>query len=300
MSDQNTTQTQAPAVAQKSLDDTKKGTSLKNIIAKFAPEGIDPQTYYTLISNQIMGTDQRGNARPIEDMLFFLQTAKKLGLDPSLRQIYPVYRWDSRLGRERMIIQTGIDGFRLVAQRSQEYGGQDDAVYKVEELFNPITGETEKQLTATITVYKIVGNTRMPVPATARWNEYAQKAKDKQGKEYFIGMWASMPYNQLAKCAEALALRKAFPQDLSGVYVAEEMDKERGDIKSLDLPTPKAIADKKASKVQEADGSGKHGEGMGASGATGKEPEATPAPVLKKGEAVQTALKNFAEGSKKE
>lgn len=296
MSDQNT---QAP-VAQKSLDDTKKGTSLKNIIAKFAPEGIDPQTYYTLINNQIMGTDARGNARPIEDMLFFLQTAKKLGLDPSLRQIYPVYRWDSRLGRERMIIQTGIDGFRLVAQRSQEYGGQDDAVYKVEELYNPITGETEKQLTATITVYKIVGNTRMPVPATARWNEYAQKAKDKQGKEYFIGMWSSMPYNQLAKCAEALALRKAFPQDLSGVYVAEEMDKERGDIKNLDLPAPKSVEDKKKAKAEAQQSAKDEGTKEANPADQNQADKPAEAPKLEKGTAVQTALTNFSSGQKKE
>lgn len=295
MSDQNTQAPVAPKT--KSLDDTKKGTSLKNIIAKFAPEGIDPQTYYTLISTQIMGTDARGNARPVEDMLFFLQTAKKLGLDPSLRQIYPVYRWDSRLGRERMIIQTGIDGFRLVAQRSKEYGGQDDSQYRVEEIYNPITGESEKQLVATVTVYKIVGNTRMPVPASARWNEYAQKAKNKQGEEYYIGMWSSMPYNQLAKCAEALALRKAFPQDLSGVYVAEEMDRERGDIKNLDLPTPKSIADKKAKKEEaKADGA------VGEQGAvTHVEGSKSPEPAkqeLETGKAEQTLLSNFAEGKK--
>lgn len=269
---------------------SKKGVSLKNIIAQFAPEGIDADTYYQLISTNIMGTDARGNQRPVEDFLFYLQTAKKLGLDPTLRQIYPVYRWDSRLGRERMIIQTGIDGFRLVAQRSKEYGGQDDASYKVEEVFNPINGETKKQLIATVTVYKIVGNTRMPVSASARWDEYAQKAKNKNGEEYFTGMWATMPYNQLAKCAEALALRKAFPQDLSGIYVAEEMDKERGDIKSLDLPTPKSIAEKREAKAlqqPEEKAEEKPAE------------EPAKAPELKKGEAVQTALKNFADTNKK-
>lgn len=253
---------------------SKKGTSLKNIVASFAPEGIDPTTFYELISTQIMGVDARGNKRPVEDMLFFLNVAKKLSLDPSLKQIYPVYRWDSRLGRERMIIQTGIDGFRLVAQRSKQYGGQDDAVFKVEEVFNPVTGETNKQLVAVVTVYKVVGNTRMPVVASARWDEYAQKAKDKQGKEYFIGLWSSMPYNQLSKCAEALALRKGFPQDLSGLYIPEELDKERGDIKALDLPTPNSIEAKKEAKAEKA-----------------AEPEK--APELKTGEAKGKLLDNF-------
>ena len=272
--EQQPTTAQTTAVAKAP---TKKGVSLKNIVANFAPEGVDVETYYQLISTQVMGVDARGNARPAEDFLFYLTTAKKLGLDPSLRQIYPVYRWDGKLGRERMIIQTGIDGLRLVAQRSQQYGGQDDATFKVEEVFNPINGETVKQLVATVTVYKIVGDTRMPVTASARWHEYAQKAKRKDGGEYYMGMWESMPYNQLGKCAEALALRKGFPQDLSGIYIPEELDKDR-QIKGLDLPTPKAIAERKEAKEEAK-----------------KEPtEPAKAPEIVKGEAEKTLLKNFA------
>lgn len=266
---------QTPTTKAVAKQPTKKGVALKNLVASFAPEGIDADTYYTLISTQIMGVDARGNARPVEDMLFYLNVAKKLGLDPSLKQIYPVYRWDSRLGRERMIIQTGIDGFRLVAQRSNQYGGQDDAVFKVEEIFDPVSGETKKQLVATVTVYKIVGSTRMPVTASARWHEYVQTQKDGSP----VAMWRNMPYNQLAKCAEALALRKGFPQDLSGVYISEELDKDRGDIKALDLPTPKSVEAKKAAKVeaeQEA-----------------KPAEPAKAPELKTGEAKGKVLANF-------
>lgn len=279
MTDQEQPQTAQPTAIAKAP--TKKGVSLKNIIANFAPEGVDVETYYQLISTQIMGVDGRGNVRPTEDFLFYLTTAKKLGLDPSLRQIYPVYRWDGKLGRERMIIQTGIDGLRLVAQRSQQYGGQDDASFKVEEVYNPINGETVKQLVATVTVYKIVGDTRMPVSASARWHEYAQKAKRKDGGEYYMGMWESMPYNQLGKCAEALALRKGFPQDLSGIYIPEELDKDR-QIKGLDLPTPKAIAERKEKKAEQAEQEA----GEGTSGAK--------APEIVKGEAEKTLLKNFA------
>lgn len=227
----------------------EKGLSVKALLKDVTPHGVDPRVYYELVSTQIMGTDKMGKPRQIEDIVYFLSVANKLKLDPLLKQIYAVYRWDSRAGKERMIIQTGIDGFRAIAQRSKEYGGQDDPAFTVEETFNPVNNETVKQLKATVTVYKVVGGQRMPVTASTRWNEYAQKGKDKQGNEYYIGLWATMPYNQLSKTAEAAALRKAFPQDLSGVYISEELDRERGDIKSLDLPTPKAIEEKKAKKT---------------------------------------------------
>src|SRR4051812_7595152 len=170
---------------------SEKGLAVKALLKDVTPKGVDPRVYYELVNTQIMGSDKMGKPRPIEDLVYFLSVAKKLSLDPVLKQIYPVYRWDSRAGKERMIIQTGIDGFRLIAQRTKEYGGQDDAEFTVEDEFNPVTGETVKQLKATVTVYKQVDGKSLPVSASARWNEYAQKGKDKQGKEYYSGLWAT-------------------------------------------------------------------------------------------------------------
>lgn len=206
-------------------------------IKKFTPKGQSPRIFLELVSKQVMGTDKTGKARPFEDLLMFMYVSHRAGLDPMAKQIYPVYRWDYKTGAERMTIQTGIDGFRLIAQRTGEYAGQEDIKYAVEDLWNPISGETQKQLTATAIVYKLNKKTgeRMPVTATARWSEYVQKGRD--GKP--MGLWASMGYNQLGKCAEALALRKGFPAELSGLYTEDEMAQAAATSVTADLPTPK-------------------------------------------------------------
>ena len=141
------------------------------------------------------------------DLIYFMAACHRSGLDPITHQIYAVYR------EGKMAIQTGIDGFRSIAEDSGEYAGSDDAVYDDE------TGEHPNK--ATVTVYRVNGITgeRMPVTASARWNEYAAKKRDGS----LMPNWRKMPYLMLAKCAEALALRKAFPKKLRGIYTDDEM-----------------------------------------------------------------------------
>lgn len=185
----------------------------ENAIEKFkplVPEGYDVRDYLGLVRNQLMGVDKAGNARSGMDLMFFLSVAKKVRLDPLARQIFPVFRWDGRQGKEVMAIQTSIDGFRLIAQRSGDYAGQDDAV---------IEEENGKPIKASVTVYKMVKGVRCPVTASARFAEYVQR--DRDGNP--MGLWTKMPYAMLSKCAESLALRKAFPAELSGLYTSEEM-----------------------------------------------------------------------------
>jgi phage recombination protein Bet len=162
------------------------------------------------------------NAGPADQAIFFHQCVRT-GLDPFARQIYMIGRntknprtqqWETKY-----TIQTGIDGYRLIAARTGDHMGTDDATYSKD----PLTGE----LVATVTVYKFVHGKRVPYTSSARWGAYVQMMKDKQtGKQVPNGMWAQRGPEQLAKCAEALALRKAFPQDLSGIYTAEEMSAE--------------------------------------------------------------------------
>lgn len=143
-----------------------------------------------------------------DELKLFLYTATRTGLDPLTRQIHFVKRWDSKLQREVGAIQTGIDGYRAIAERTGDLAGIDDAVYE--------EGETGPEK-ATVAVYRIVKNIRVPFVASARWNEYAPRGSNK------AFMWDKMPYLMLGKVAEALALRKAFPLNLSGLYTQEEM-----------------------------------------------------------------------------
>lgn len=137
-----------------------------------------------------------------DELQLFLYTSQRVGLDPLIRQIHFVKRGG------QMTIQTGIDGYRAVAERSGTLAGIDDAVYDREDRANPNK--------ATVTVWRWLGGNRVSFTASARWAEYAP-----EGSQGF--MWRKMPYLMLGKCAEALALRKAFPNDLSGIYTKEEM-----------------------------------------------------------------------------
>lgn len=187
-------------------------------IQQLTPEGQSPKLYAELVKTQVLGVDKNGNSRPDDDLFLFLYTSKRTGLDPILKQIYAVYRWDSRLGREKMAIQVGIDGMRLVAQRSGQFAGISDTVYDSEDKPNPNK--------ATITVKKKIDGELVETTASARWSEYSQDSP----------LWKKMPYLMLSKCAEALALRKAFPNELSGIYTEDEMP-----TKGLDLPKPEKI-----------------------------------------------------------
>lgn len=153
-----------------------------------------------------LGLDKAGDA----DLAVFFHTCVRTGLDPFRKQIYMIGRWDSRAQRERYTIQTGIDGYRVIANRTGVYVGSDETW---------VNNSAGRPISATVTVRKLVAGVPFDFAATAHWDEYVQTTKD--GKP--AGLWAKMPHRMLAKCAEALALRKAFPEDLAGIYTDEEM-----------------------------------------------------------------------------
>ena len=150
-----------------------------------------------------------------DELALFMAVARQSGLDPFTKQIHFVKRKvrDKASGQwvEVGTIQVAVDGYRAIAERTGTLAGIDDAVYDAE------TGPHPNK--ATVTVYRLVGGLRAPFTASARWKEYAQAKADGN----LLGLWGRMPYLMLGKCAEALALRKAFPMDLSGLRADEEM-----------------------------------------------------------------------------
>lgn len=147
-----------------------------------------------------------------EEFNLFKMICKHTGLDPFLKQIYPVKRWNSKLGREEMTCQTSIDGYRLVAEKTGRYCPGREATYSYD--------KEGRLISATAYVKKqTMDGTWHEISATAFYSEYVQTNKDGSPAQF----WKKMPHVMLSKCAEALALRKGWPAQLGTLYTAEEM-----------------------------------------------------------------------------
>jgi len=140
------------------------------------------------------------DATPAELELFLYDCARQ-GVHPLDKLIH----FTKHAGRYTPI--TSIDFMRQRAAETGEYAGNDDPIFA--------GAERSPDFCAVATVYRIVQGQRYPFAATARWSEY------KPASDF---MWQKMPHVMLGKCAEALALRKAFPKQLAGLYVKEEME----------------------------------------------------------------------------
>jgi len=161
----------------------------------------------------------------------FVEVCRRTGLDPFAKQIYPVVRMVSVKVGDRwekepvMTIQTGIDGYRLITQRAGNYAGMDGPYWCGKDgEWRDVWLDEEPPMAAKVGV-RATGDSDWTTHVST-YREYVQTVAVYENKQETTrkpnSMWASMPANQLAKCAEAGARRKRWASDLAHVYVDAE------------------------------------------------------------------------------
>jgi len=201
----------------------------------------------------------------VDEFNMFLKQCERTKLDPLSRQIYA-----TRQGEQgKMIVGTTIDGFRLIAERTGKYGGQLGPYWCGEDgVWTDIWLKDNPPTAAKIGVIRT--DWKEPLWATAKYKGYVQSYKDRKSGNWKLGpQWEKNPENQLAICAERLALRKAFPNDLGGLYGKEELGTESVEVET----SPSGSLQESIEKQEKASGPvSSKGRGQG-----NRKPEAAPA-----------------------
>jgi phage recombination protein Bet len=217
------------------------------------------------------------------DLSVFFHVCQRSGLDPFAKQIYMIGRNSRELvdGEWRNVvkqtIQTGIDGFRLIGRRAADRANHAVSVSAPEWAhedgsWRPVWRKAwGRPVAARVTIHR--GGE--PFVAVALFDEYAQTKRDGE----LTQMWAQRPAGQIAKCAEALAWRLAFPQDLSGIYADVEMEQAESHGGQPQAPTSGSGADRAREALgvtQTGGGEGSPAETSVAEGEAGSSPAGNP------------------------
>lgn len=140
-----------------------------------------------------------------DELRLFAYACQRTGLDPFSKQIYAIKRGG------KMTIQAGIDGLRSIAERTGQLDGSETLWCGDDGQWQDVWLSSKPPAAAKTIIYR--KGASHPFVGVARFADY-------NGGQ---GLWSKMPAVMIAKCSEALALRKAFPADLSGVYSTDEM-----------------------------------------------------------------------------
>jgi phage recombination protein Bet len=168
-------------------------------------------------------------AKSPESIFMALAYCKARGLDIYKRPVHIVPMWSSEKRAYVETVWPGIAEIRTTAARTGAYAGIDDIVFgqMIERSFSGRTnkGDVSAKVSypefAKATVYRLVKGHRVPFTATVWWEEaYATVGKTDVPND----MWCKRPRGQLAKCAEAAAIRMAFPEEVGNDLTAEEME----------------------------------------------------------------------------
>lgn len=172
-------------------------------------EGDEKEVFATFRKQQCSGD---AGALDATQALEFYMACKASGLNPARGEIYYQLR-NMKSGGQKMSIQTSIDGFRGAAAASGRYNGQTETKWCGKDgIWKDVWTEEGFPFAAKIGVY--IKDVDHPTYATAHFNEYYPKPSQNS---------KTMPALMIAKCAEALALRKALPERLSRIYTSDEM-----------------------------------------------------------------------------
>ena len=213
-----------------------------NIVA-LAPQG-SVRDY----NNSQMGLIKRTVASDCNDGEFdlFMEAARRVGLDPFRKQIYAVVYSKDNANKRKMAIITAIDGFRAVAERSGKYRPDENEPEITYDDALKGGGNPLGIVKSVVTVHKYGPDGKWhPVKGVAYWDEFAPMTEggkwestgetwpDGNAKKTFKGdgtftlsatsNWKRMARIMISKCAESQAIRRGWPEDLSGVYSPEEM-----------------------------------------------------------------------------
>jgi phage recombination protein Bet len=146
------------------------------------------------------------DATPLEFELF-MNIAKSAGLNPFHRQVFFVRR--GGIGQTT----ASIDGLRLIAHRTGEYRGQVGPLWCGEDgKWQDVWTSSTPPVAAKVGVWRV--GFSEPLYSVANFQAYCANTP----------IWKKMPELMISKCAESLALRRAFPLEMSGLYSNEELE----------------------------------------------------------------------------